>query len=190
MELLPIAATLKNKPLFKECLIHLTGPWSNPLWQQVKNPELRAIAERAHGKVLAEVGRFQQSLFNIATQMEKEEWIDFNAKIGALACECMVRTVSTNTSGSAIKTTSSTTKTMLMPLYYRRLYDLNGKTGVPLALSRRLVGLMRNNLCLDRSGIGAGQRDPVKTVQGNEDWFLCGEIEDCDLPWVVEEAPF
>lgn len=177
MELLPIAATLKNKPLFKECLVHLTGPWSNPLWMQVKNPELRAIAERAHGKVLAEVGRFQQSLFGIASQMEKEEWIEFSAKIGALACECMVKD-------------SKKGKCVLMPLYYRRLYDLHGKSGVPLALSRRLVGLMKNNLCLDRSGIGAGQRDQVKTVVGNEDWFLCAEIEDCDLPWVVEEAPF
>ena len=46
--LLEVATTLKNPILFRECLIHATGPFHEPQYLRLKNEKLKQIVGRAY----------------------------------------------------------------------------------------------------------------------------------------------
>jgi hypothetical protein len=69
------------------------------------------------------------------------------------------------------------------PSFFRRIFE---RDDLPLDVSMsdlNIPGLLRNNLVLDRS-----PRSPGETDEEDEEYFLCGEIEDEDLPWDLEEV--
>lgn len=47
-------------------------------------------------------------------------------------------------------------------------------------LQRNLAFVLKSNLVLDKSGMSAGE-EKCKLL------FLCGDINDCDLPWDVTQ---
>ncbi|CAL3972352.1 unnamed protein product [Diplocarpon coronariae] len=54
-DVFPLAAKLRNKLLFTESLIWLTGPFSNPAYKALKDPKLKKIAHYAYLEVSAKV---------------------------------------------------------------------------------------------------------------------------------------
>lgn len=66
-----------------------------------------------------------------------------------------------------------------LPEYYRKLYTYLGR-GIPDSYEPLLKPLVKNNLCLDRSGEVSGQGSYAQ-------YFLCADISDEDLPWNVHQ---
>jgi hypothetical protein len=63
-KLLPVAKKLQNKILFKECLVHVVGPWNSPQSQSLEDPVLVRIASRARDEILIKIAEFQIDVLN------------------------------------------------------------------------------------------------------------------------------
>jgi hypothetical protein len=165
--LLQVAHKLKHKLLFKECLVHVTGPWdieNLPRAKDLTDPVLIKIALRARDDIYQKIGRFEANLLHLAVKDYPYNWDKSSKKIRSMA-------MSTLHPGKC---------EIVLPAYYRALADAADKQDIPKDILRFLEPLTKNNLKFGNLDPGSFQ------AQGcYYDCFLCADIEDEDLPWIA-----
>jgi hypothetical protein len=166
-ELLPVAQKLQNKILFKECLIHVVGPWSSPRSRNLKDPVLIQIAQRAREDILMKIGEFQTNLLDQMAGGDSRNMSTYGSHLLL----------------PAVRAKDFRTKKVRLPEYYRAIYNAALNNHLPAELASYLSGLMANNLSLDKSGFLPGQNNTIYAA-----CFLCDDIRDEDLPWSTEET--
>jgi hypothetical protein len=170
VKLLPIAAKLRNVPLFKDCLIHLTGPWTKPRHLELTDPKLQRAARRVYNGVCATVIKAQENLL-LAASTEP------------LGRDKACKSIGENIISRAIfgGMHANEDDRLNLPFYYRQLCNYNVTSRRSLeTFTRVLAPLFKKNLLLDWSGVAAGH--------GNySQHFLCAEIDDEDLPWDINQ---
>lgn len=163
LRVLPAAAKVRNELLFRETLIFLIGPYDNPRYTKLDDPKLLKIAELAHTKLWAKIGRTQKDLWDRATF----DHITLDHKVHFLtSCAKMA---SFPEGGG-----------MQLPAYYRRLVDTHPQH----PFREDVADMMRSDLKLAQNmyaeNIQAGVGDYKK-------YFLCDVLDKKDLPWNPEE---
>lgn len=68
------AKTLRNNLLFKDCLILVSGPWSNPNYLKLSDPDLVRIGDAAHLVVCKKIVQVQQAMHSILAQYKNREY--------------------------------------------------------------------------------------------------------------------
>ncbi|TVY39026.1 hypothetical protein LSUB1_G004583, partial [Lachnellula subtilissima] len=160
--LLEAAYKLRNNVLFRECFIHVMGPWTHPRFKLLQEKKLRDLAAVTHANTTAQITATQhQFLIMTSTRLplsrnKRHSGHQFGKAILAPLVDIQDMVV--------------VDKELIVPAYYRKLHNLEGK---PYELIHKLKVLLdpflRNLLVLDRSGVGAGE-GPY------EDSFLCFEL--------------
>jgi hypothetical protein len=118
VKLLPIAAKLRNAPLFKDCLIHLTGPRTKPRYLKPTDPKLQWIARRTYNDVCATITKAQDHLLYSATTPRFD---------GDKACRSIAGIIISK--GDFGRCHSQSNYRLNLPLYYRELYEsLDGRS--------------------------------------------------------------
>ncbi|EPE24703.1 hypothetical protein GLAREA_08556 [Glarea lozoyensis ATCC 20868] len=164
---LAIARKLKHKLLFKEALIHSLGPWNAPRFEKLTDPTLRVVAGRALDGILQKLGQFHTELLDQAVHFGQEEqaWLDVYRKFYRMATEhrdVLGRTV--------------------IPAYFRAIADGIERLEIPRSLLGVMQPLTTNKLKFDVSDWRSGQKGGAYYNS-----FLCGDIEDEDLPWEEDD---
>ncbi|EPE24699.1 hypothetical protein GLAREA_08552 [Glarea lozoyensis ATCC 20868] len=141
--LLKISTKLRNKVLFKECVIHSTGPWNAPQFLNLDDPILKGICQKAYDGILAKSGKFFQSLLELNSK-DDERSVERDKDIA----RCARYSQQASTRPGVIWNIN-------MPCFYRELV-----TTVPFPgeANVHLHNMMRSNLTLDISRGGAGLR--------------------------------
>lgn len=67
---LSLACKLKSKLLFKECIIFLCNPYSDPKLSKLQDPKLKAIATVAHTNIISKMNKFLMRLMEIIAEDE------------------------------------------------------------------------------------------------------------------------
>jgi hypothetical protein len=165
-ELLTVATKLKNKLLFKECLIHVVGPWSSPRSQSLEDPLLIQIAQATREEILLKIGEFQIELLNVMASLTPQT----------------MNLYASRTFNPASNAKDNDTKKVILPQYYRAIYNASTIGELPYSLVPHLSGLMANNLSFDKTGFLSGQVKGIYVAS-----FLCADIRDEELPWSTEE---
>ncbi|TVY21117.1 hypothetical protein LARI1_G001972 [Lachnellula arida] len=164
LQVLPAAAKVRNELLFRETLIFLLGPYDNPRYTKLDDPKLLKIAELAHTKLWAKIGRTQKDLWDRATvdhqQLDhKVQFLNTCAKIASFP------------EGGG----------MQFPAYYRRLVDTHPQH----PFRDDVVGIMHSDLKLAQN-MYAG--DLQAGVGEYKRYFFCDLLDKKDLPWNPEET--
>jgi hypothetical protein len=169
-EVFTAAAKLRNAMLFRDSLIFVTGPWSDPAYKTLSDPKLKKIARRARAEVAAKVGEAEGTITS-------RRLYEATAVNGGGYIEKAYFWVAVNNAHFA-----HTDETCL-PSIYRDLYafDLKEENKLINFFVPILRELLENKLVL-------GERGSKLLSHGILiDYFLCAEIEDEDLPWDVNE---
>ncbi|CAG8962365.1 hypothetical protein HYFRA_00014162 [Hymenoscyphus fraxineus] len=173
--LLETAARLRNKLLFKECLIHLTGPWIKPQYLSLQEPLLKAAGEKAYESILILIAKYHEETLRLTHHSYGR-----NVKVENLQFEVSEYCTMDEINPSLLITgRPKIEKRLRLPEYYRKLYARIGN-GLPLSYESILKPLLKSNLRLDRSGELSGKG---KYAQ----FFLCADIRDEDLPWNIQQ---
>jgi hypothetical protein len=168
VKLLPIAAKLRNTPLFKECLIHLTVPWTKPRYLELTDPKLQRVVRRAYNDVCATITKAYENLLYAANTP------GFN---GDKACRRIARNIISMAEFGMAHARAN--DRLNLPLYYRDLYESHDGSSSEIVRTV-LAHLFKKNLLLDKSGATAGFDKYIE-------YFLCAEIDDEDLPWDINQ---
>jgi hypothetical protein len=158
-KLLGLATKLRHEVLFRECLIHVLGPWKKPRYKAISNPNLYNIAQAAYNKMCADFVSCQQEASHILFEGPLNEVSQVTRKTREI-----------------LKLTNQGDG-FWMPAYYAALQGsldiLRYGKNFPA-----LESLLSNNLVLDPFGeTGVGKYT---------DFFLCGI--DVELPWDKTES--
>ncbi|KAH7403259.1 hypothetical protein BKA64DRAFT_641261 [Cadophora sp. MPI-SDFR-AT-0126] len=177
-------AKLKNKLLFRESLIWVVGPWSEPAYNTLDNPRLKKIARAA--------------------------WAEVAAKISEIHCQL---TQDIGEEAQALTVDTPAYFRSFYRILKRSPFDIDDEFLDDIRdneVATLIASLLKSNLVLNRdaleSGTGSdlfppyylGVEDgiPLDEFSPNypqanmEDHFLCVEIDDEDLPWDVNETDF
>jgi hypothetical protein len=162
LKLLPITVKLRSELLFKECLIHALGPYTNPQYLQLTDPKLKQAAERAIGILSTKIVKVEGELLAASCDVPNLGR-DLGAKIRTYIAENVPNCY--DWGKMALK----------LPYFYRRIHARACSENIT-ELKDMLSPILKNNLILDRTdGIaGDGQY---------KGFFLCIEIDDAHLPW-------
>jgi hypothetical protein len=166
-EVFTAAAKLRNAMLFRDSLIFVTGPWSDPAYETLSDPKLKKIARRAWAEVAAKVGEAEGTI-------TPRRLYEATAVNGSGYIEEAYFWVAVNNAHFA-----ETDETCL-PSIYQDLYafDLKEENNFFVPILRELL---ENKLVLE----GRGSKLLSHGILIG--YFLCAEIEDEDLPWDVNE---
>jgi hypothetical protein len=166
LKLLPTTVMLRNELLFKECLIHALGPWTNPQYLQLTDPKLKQTASRAFGNLSAKIVKVEGKLLAATKSIPRNP---YDLSWGKNICTFITDNVSAcyDWSNGALN----------LPHFYRQIHTRACSENVTL-LKDMLSPILKNNLILDRSDGSAGNGDGQY-----KGFFLCIEIDDADLPW-------
>jgi hypothetical protein len=166
------AAKLRHKVLFKDALVWVVGNWRYPAFKELSDRKLRQVARCAYGEIATKVASSSSSIFIGFTAVDDEIWPEsFRNSI----CE-------PQETWRVIREYLAYTEQINFPSFFHRIFE---REDLPLDVSMsdlNIPGLLRNNLVLDRS-----PRSPGESDGEDEEYFLCAEIEDEDLPWDLEE---
>jgi len=169
--LLETAVQLRSAKLFRECLILTLGPWHEPAFKTLGDLRLKKLAQNVYNGIAAKISAAHAYLAvsmarleNVAQRSPKSKFMKDYMFDAALAT---LRDSSDKMGRQSIS----------LPVYYRKLYDVSWGGESPF--KHLLEPIFRNNLALIRDAeAGKGQF---------KNYFLCGEIEDDDLPWDITE---
>jgi hypothetical protein len=164
IELLGAAVKLRNDTLYKECMVLLMSPWTNPKFRKIQDPKLRQLANSAHHKLCQEVLEVQRNISEALYELPSAHLKEYRELDEEMTVEHL------HDHGGKI----------VLPNLYRLMHD---------NLSRNLNhiqdhfgGLLENQLKL-RSSWGR----PGESSTWCEDYFLCLEIDDEELPWDINQ---
>lgn len=164
---LELATKLRNPILFKESMIHVLGPWSEPRHEELLDLRLKKIARNAFSGMKGELYQIFEELLQLASSDEEEHMkTAFDMLKLAAGCRCSLRDIIRDE--------------FPMPYYLRRC--LNGdyvSDWTTMHVRELLHPLLKSNLVLDNTGAG---------VDHYFDSFLCFEILDEDLPWDLTQT--
>ncbi|TVY89683.1 hypothetical protein LAWI1_G003078 [Lachnellula willkommii] len=170
--LLEASYKLRNKILFKECFIHVMGPWSKPRFHGLKEQKLKDLGTQKHMQLCMQIMQTQLGLVVMISTGPMVNWGEhsgrqLSAAISDIACDYAV----TNDNG----------KGLIVPLYYRLLCRIPPGTVLLPKVENLLKPMLKSQLVLDKSGKQAGEGIYM-------DSFLCFEITDEELPWDVKQT--
>lgn len=202
-EVFKLAAKIRNKLLFREALVWIMGPWTRPNYEHLEDPKLRKIAHRAYTEITSMIAAIDYHLLkDISDEVFVGNWPIQHIAVKQAMDKATEKAV--NRSGFS------------MPIYFRELdHALKKIEGYSewVTLPEFIKGLRKCNLVLNRGSFESGKIGPVVRdteyidegkedtdwragnafEPGMEDYFLCAEIEDDDLPcrcWANPMFPF
>jgi hypothetical protein len=159
------AYKLRHALLFRDCLIHVLGPWSKPQFQELKSHRdpssliLFNFVDTIHISFSNKISQLQQSIFQLSTGFFPGFDRNNNYKAAKNMLDCTQYSVDVN-------------HNLLLPKWFCQCLDRNPGTEV---VRKLLAPFTTNNLVLDKTAVaGKGCY---------EDSFLCFEISDAELPW-------
>jgi hypothetical protein len=158
--LLVSASKLRHKVLFRECFIHVLGPWSRPRHHQLSEPALRHLAATKTESLNSWVLGAYEGIVGLASGVISDPTLA--RQFLDLAPYCVF--------GNEI----------LFPKFLRLCYEYienNYKDGPIYPPFSRLLA---NKLALNEDAV-AGAGDFA-------DFFLCCELDDDELPWDVTQT--
>jgi len=169
VELLPLAAQLHHAILFRECMIHIVGRWSDPRVESIRDVKLRKLAEAArntisskivlaHSRLMLEVGETQVNSYLPVTKTCSP----FNVMYSNIAADVY----------------KINKQSFSLPIFYRRL-SLSSSI-------RSVAALLKNELVLDPD---VGLESAGATGKYLH-YFLCATVDDEDLPWDINATDF
>ncbi|TVY51273.1 hypothetical protein LCER1_G006000 [Lachnellula cervina] len=171
VELLDAAFKLRNKTLFKECFIHVMGPWSKPRFHSLKAQELKDLAIRAQLQLNTKIMEIQLALAVMTTDPTTPQFGP-NSPFGPQLSSEMANII------NAYRNVVIKDGKLIVPYYYRVLETI--RISPHVSLTKKLSGLLqpvlKSMLRLDRGGDRAGEG-----IYG--DSFLCFDLTDEELPW-------
>jgi hypothetical protein len=156
--LLSDAYKLRIAILFRECLVHASGPWTMPRYRKITGPKLRRVCDAARNKISSNLNVVHYHLLHYSTSIPE---------VGPSMMK-------------AAKLASKNGEQLIHPVYFRTLMD-TGYTSKNSIIVETLGMLMRSTLVLDRSGHEAGR------VGIFRDFFLSLDTGDDDLTWDTTE---
>jgi hypothetical protein len=164
-EVFVAAAKLRNALLFRDCLICLTGPWSEPEYEGLLDPRLKKIARRSYAEIGVKVAHAERKI----TEHRFQEVVNGKRHVDKAY-----------TSVALNNAPFREIEGIYLPSIYRDLSKSDSKernfSFIPI-----LRELLENKLVLGGRGnqlLGCGDL---------YDYFLCAEIKDEDLPWDSNE---
>lgn len=166
------AYTLKHEKLFKECFLHVLGPWSSPRYPSIQHPQLRSLARKAHIMITNKIVSVHMQLLEIGVlfppprDKKKNSGPTIGAKIMDLTPECIA-----DEDGK-----------LKLPLWFRTCFEEDytecSNPEGQVELEKILRPVLLSNLKLNvRAEPGKGEF---------VDHFLFFEVSNLDLPWPVE----
>ena len=197
-----LAAKLRNKLLFREALVWIVGPWTLPNYKRLEDPKLRKIAHRAYTEITSKIADINYHL--LTTISDEVHEVDTSLQ------DIEVKQAMDK---AALKVVNRSD--ICMPRYFRELYhalkEFDEYTEWE-TLFESIKDLRKCNLVLNRGSFESGKKGPVvrhteyndekeedtdweaddPCDPGMEDYFLCAEIEDDDLPcrsWATPVFP-
>ncbi|RDL32968.1 uncharacterized protein BP5553_08407 [Venustampulla echinocandica] len=154
--MLEVAYKLRHEALFKECFIHVLGPWTKPQWRQLADQKLKDMATIADTKIKHKLLIVHSNIIQLHS--DQKRYGGLAAQFAKISAKCR------NVDGK-----------VLQPLYFRELSQLQYDTqGIEITVSQILAPILENRLELDRSRLEAGEGI-------YEDFFLCAEVK--NIPW-------
>ena len=162
------AYKLRHALLFRDCLIHVLGPWSKPQFQELKSHRdpssliLFNFVDTIHISFSNKITQLQQSIFQLSTNYHPAFGLGHREAYRAAAknmLDCTIDSVDVN-------------RNLLLPKWFRTCLDRNLGHEV---VRKLLAPFTTNNLVLDKTAVAG--------IGGDEDSFLCFEISDAGLPW-------
>ena len=173
---LAAAKTLRNKLLFKDSLILVLGPWSNPDYLKLLDPDLVRIGNAAHLVVCKKIVQVQQAMHSILAQYKNREHgshsselsVDLEKKLSNIASSCY------DVVGGIYQGSYHS----ILPQYYRKCSEITitPKAGIAAnAIPEATATLLKNMLRINHN-IVAGEGE-------FKNYFLCFELPDSLLPW-------
>lgn len=172
LKLLSISAELRNKLLFRESLVHSTGPWETPQYLDLTDPVSKKICDEAYKKIHVTIMSFTQRMLLYMTSSTAQTVHEECSKM-LFECAQGCRNESMDPRESH--------NTFNLPRYLRNIERRVG-LGFVIVPLETLKPLLQSKLVLDRSGFYAGG-----SVGSYMSSFLCTEIRDEDLPWDVNQ---
>jgi len=162
VELLNASVKLRNKVLYKECMILLMGPWHSPRYKNIQDNKLKQLAVNAHHCICCKILDAQKILVEgtaVAPYLE----VYRNVEAQVLAKNMW------ENQGAGLR----------VPQLYRDV--LNSLVATRSHYEISIIGpLLKNELVLY----------PSMSMPGEgwcKDYFLCLELTDEDLPWDINE---
>ncbi|TVY78171.1 hypothetical protein LSUE1_G004186 [Lachnellula suecica] len=159
--LLEAALKLRNKPLFRDCFIHVLGPSNEPRCLDLENEDLKELCRAAFMQLIHDLNVLHSEILEL-------ELAD---------CDGFATAVF-NVKKSKPTSFINSDRNMIKPYYYRAIYEVvpkKPKTGTKIRDS--FAKLLANKLVLDRT----------KYLQSEEgkytNSFLHFELADEDFPW-------
>ncbi|TGO08726.1 hypothetical protein BTUL_0194g00060 [Botrytis tulipae] len=127
--LLKIAYQLRNRTLYKECMIHVAGRWkSNPCISE-DNMDLRIRVLVAYGSICDKLVTANQKLIELVAKIPRDQNIHDELRWMAQRCSTS------------------------LSVYYRQFYDKQYNKEI----NETIAKILTSNLILDPSKLGAGQ---------------------------------
>ncbi|EPE24547.1 hypothetical protein GLAREA_08399 [Glarea lozoyensis ATCC 20868] len=168
LELIEWALKLRHPYLFRECLIHLLGPFHNPRYLKVENPTIFSIARVIDQQFRAYLCNVQRDLLGLI--LEGKASAQF---------ETVWRH---HLKGSHVLVASTQTRVIYYPAWFRKLCTIDHANEELNSAVKRILGpVLKNCLTLDGSGAQSGE--------GRfRDYFLCYDIPDSVMPWNENES--
>jgi hypothetical protein len=166
VKLLEVSRKLRNKVLFKECLIHCTGPWRRPKYLLLKDLALKELCETAYQRILQKIGIFFQELLENVPSSHRE------------SLQELAMTLLQTAPSYTYSVSQGDMARMNLPQYFRNLQkSLANKFAVSSQIKEGLKRLLHSELRLDQSGCFPGEAGIFAS------FFLCAVIKDSELPW-------
>lgn len=167
------AYKLRHALLFKECFVHVLGPWSNPRFKKLSDPLLRSLAAKSYNAIFHRVSTTHLQLLQLAADHPsipppaKQRGTTIGAKIFDLAPTSLSK---------------GKDKKIRLPLYFRQCFEedfedcLNEDIeDAQVKIKGILEPLLTNDFVLDKTAVSGKCKFA--------DYFLCCNVKDEDLPW-------
>lgn len=171
IDLLEVAVKLRNEILYRECMTLLMGPWIHPKYLMIKDKKLKQLAASAHHSICSKILMIQTFVMEETLGEDREVLKDFREQ----ELDAITQNLDRN---------SDEVSSLCLPLLYRQLTNTH--------FGHHFAWLLRNHLTLYpavrvewgpfRTIAKPGDRDTWC-----EDYFLCLEIKDDELPWDSNE---
>ena len=201
-----VATKLRNKTLFKECMVHVVSLWNSKLEKHISllldlikdHPKIWKLAKNAHECICAKIDTVNQAIAKIIGYDDGNRPTETKLELAMPQAQRLVVADRAQYhmrmwSGSDFKTFASYYRSLLEdPFEITKVHIRDncawyliskGKEcsdDIAKQVHAAVRPLFEKNLVLDDSDDGAGQGI-------YKDCFLCAEISDEDLPWDVDQ---
>ncbi|KAK0104412.1 hypothetical protein ONS95_004705 [Cadophora gregata] len=169
--LLQTAFKLRHKALFRECFIHVLGPWSDPQYKNLSDQTLFKMADATYKRTELQIMRLHLDLFQVAANCPPDS--KYMVSDGTEHIQHLV--------GLAPKCLGEDGK-IIMPKFFRMCFTAAARKH-PEAhgeIEKMLGRILQNRLVL--------MKDAVSGEGEFEDHFLHFSVPDRMLPWDLREV--